>query len=73
MRREVEKIAQLAEEYVEQKLKTARKNSLNNSSKKTYRILLDTTWKVRAIAIKKSGGVIFLCLDNDKLRTNYYS
>ena len=33
VRREVEKIAQLAEEYVEQKLKTARKNSLNNSSK----------------------------------------
>ena len=41
VRREVEKIAQLAEEYVEQKLKTARKNSLNNSSKKTYRILLE--------------------------------
>ena len=41
VRREVEKIAQLAEEYVEQKLKTARKNSLNNLSKKTYRILLE--------------------------------
>ncbi len=37
----LEKIAQLAEEYVEQKLKTARKNRLNSSSKKTYRMLLE--------------------------------